>query len=81
MRLGKTFGNDRLERAAELALRYDLSRVGQINDILKKGLDKKPDAPDDTPTVHNTSNIRGRDYYQASTTESDTNFSERNLAV
>lgn len=81
MRLGKTFGNDRLERAAELALRYNLSRVGQLNDILKKGLDKKPDAPIDTPTVRNTLNVRGREYYQTEMTESDINLPERNKAI
>lgn len=81
MRLGKTFGNDRLEHAAELALRYDLSRVAQLSDILKKGQDKRLDAPVDTPTVHNTVNIRGRDYYHTSMTKSDTNFPERTQAV
>lgn len=81
MRLGKTFGNERLDRAAELALRYNLSRVGQINDILKRGLDRKTDAERDTPTVHNTLNIRGREYFLAAPENTDTTSAERTIAV
>ena len=64
LRLGQAFGVDRLEAAAAIALQHNLYRVKQINEILKKGLDKTPpDALQPTGTVVNTGNVRGADYY------------------
>ncbi len=58
--LGKTYGNDRLEAAAKVALKFGFVRVRQITDLLKHGMDKelKP-----TVTVDNTCNVRGKNYY------------------
>jgi transposase len=64
LRLGQTFGVQRLEAAAAVALKFNLNRVNQINEILKKGLDKtNPDAQQQTGTVPNTENVRGPLYY------------------
>ena len=65
LRLGKIYGNDRLEAASELALQHNLTRVSQINEVLKKGLEKK--LPTETGTVENRDNIRGEDYYHERT--------------
>jgi transposase len=81
MRLGKSFGDDRLEQAAELALRYNFTRVGQISEILKKGLDKKVNDRNDTGTVVNKENIRGPHYYQDPDTESQSNYPQRSQLV
>jgi transposase len=61
LRLGNTYGKDRLEAASSLALQHNLTRVSQINEVLKKGLDKTPQ--NETGTVENRNNIRGQDYY------------------
>ena len=61
LRLGKTYGNDRLEAAAQIALTFGFLRVQQIADLLRNGMDKQPLGS--TETVTNKSNIRGRDYY------------------
>jgi transposase len=61
LRLGKTYGDDRLEAAAQIALRFDFVRVRQISDLLKHGKDKKA-----TPTICVANkNTRGRTYYSA----------------
>ena len=77
VRLGKSFGNDRLEQAAELALRYNLTRVRQISEILKKGLDKKVNDPNDAGTVINKENIRGPQYYQKPDIKPQPNHTQR----
>jgi len=77
MRLGKSFGNERLEQAAELALRYNFTRVGQINEILKKGLDKKAHDVENTGTVLSKENIRGPEYFQTPITEPLTDSLQR----
>jgi transposase len=60
LRLGKTYGNERLEAAAGIALEFGFMRVRQITDLLRHDMDKdrKP-----TVTVINTRHIRGRQYY------------------
>ena len=65
MRLGKNYGDDRLEKAAARAIALGAFSYSSIASILKKGLDQKP-LPKTTPDnpsilVHN--NIRGSDYY------------------
>ena len=81
MRLGKSYGNDRLEKAAELALTYNLTRVKQISEILKKGLDKNESDQNDAGTVINKENIRGSHYYQPADTEPQLNIFERNQII
>jgi transposase len=62
LNLGKSFGDDRLESAARIALSFGFFRTGQIADLLKNGRDKmETQCP--TLTVANTATIRGRDYY------------------
>jgi hypothetical protein len=61
MRLGKTYGEHRLEKAAKLALEYKFTRLRQIDELLKKGLDKQEQ--NETGTVLNTAQVRGQDYY------------------
>ena len=62
LRLGKTYGNDRLEAAARIALDFGFLRVQQIADLLKNGRDKQP-KQGPTATITNRDNVRGRDYY------------------
>jgi hypothetical protein len=63
IRLGAIYGNSRLETACAIAGHYGLLRVRQINDILKNGKDRIFDIPDESRTVNNTENIRGKTYY------------------
>jgi transposase len=62
LRLGKTYGNDRLEAAAVIALTFGFVRVQQITDLLRNGRDKQA-KQGPTATVKNRVNIRGRGYY------------------
>ena len=64
IRLGEIYGNNRLEAACAIAGQYGLLRVRQINDILKNGKDRFFDIPDNSRTVKNTENIRGKTYYE-----------------
>lgn len=68
LRLGKIYGNDRLEAAARVALDFDFVRVRQISDLLKNGRDKQA-KQGPTATVENRENIRGRGYYAEQQTE------------
>jgi transposase len=77
MRLGKSFGNERLEQACQLALRYNFSRVAQLNEILKKGLDKKSLDAQDPGTVLCKENIRGSEYYKNPPIQSETDLPQR----
>lgn len=62
LRLGKTYGNDRLEAAAKIALDFGFVRVQQITDLLKNGRDKlSKQGP--MATIVNRDNVRGRAYY------------------
>ena len=62
LRLAKTYGNDRLEAAARIALDFGFVRVQQISDLLKNGRDKLAQQGP-TATVDNSGNARGREYY------------------
>lgn len=67
LRLGKRFGEDRLEKACEIALSVGANRFKQIESILKNQLDKLPhsDEPNDSgSSTPNHENIRGATYYQ-----------------
>jgi transposase len=65
MRLGKSFGDERLEAACARALALGTASYRSIESILKKGLDRQPLAQPTTATtqpVHHE-NVRGPDYY------------------
>lgn len=66
LRLGKAYGNERLEAACDRALQINALSYRSIESILKNGLDQKPLARpcnDSKPIQH--SNIRGADYYNS----------------
>ena len=66
LRLGKNYGEHRLENAAKRALAIGATRYQSIESILKRGLDQQPiptAAPKPaTPDVHE--NVRGPHYYK-----------------
>lgn len=66
LRLGKTYGNDRLECAAAVALRFGFVRVGQMRDLLERGSDRHCQP---TLTVTNARHIRGREYFAQDTVQ------------
>ena len=65
MRLGKSYGDDRLEAACQRALRLCACSFKSLQSILKNGLDYQPlpatEEPDSEPIAH--PNIRGAGYY------------------
>lgn len=64
LRLGKSYGDLRLENAAKRALVIGATRYQSIESILKQGLDQKPIAPEPKSSsldVH--INVRGPHYY------------------
>ncbi len=67
IRLGETYGNDRLEAACKRALAIHSASYKSVDEILKQGLDKlplpKPSAS--TPAIEHE-NVRGADYYDVS---------------
>jgi transposase len=66
MRLGKAYGDARLEAACRRALALETCNYKSIESILKNGLDRRP-VPDPAPGVPTLihSNIRGAGYYGA----------------
>ena len=65
MRLGKKYGDDRLDAACRRALVIGAHSYRSVQSILKAGLDKQPlvDADTDVPLPGPHGNIRGEDYY------------------
>jgi hypothetical protein len=68
MRLGRQYGNDRLEAAATRAVTLGAMRYRNVASILKSGLDRAPlplPSPTQTelalPAAHE--NLRGAGYY------------------
>jgi len=66
LRLGKEFGEPRLEAACQRALTLGACRYKSIESILRKGLDRRPlpqqqELDLDLPSEHD--NLRGSDYY------------------
>lgn len=61
-RLGKQYGVSRLEAACERALQAPVTNYGIISNILKHGLDKAVQPPQQTIPFHD--NIRGETTYQ-----------------
>jgi transposase len=71
MRLGKSYGAERLEAACRRALKIGACSYKSIESMLKRGLDQRPlpQQPKTTPSVHHD-NIRGPQYYASSLQES-----------
>ena len=64
LRLGKAYGDDRLEAACQRALTLGSHSYKSIESILKHGLDKKPLAEQTEPVLpEDHDNIRGPSYY------------------
>ena len=65
MRLGKEYGNERLEAACARALAIGGLTFKSIQAILKSGLDRRPlpEPPQETTGVRHY-NIRGPQYYK-----------------
>ena len=65
MRLGKSYGDDRLEAASRRALLIGAYSYKSIESILRKGLDRQPDQhqPEQLELNVEHDNIRGSDYY------------------
>ncbi len=70
LRLGKTYGNGRLEAACARAVTLGAYSFKSIEAILKNGLDRQPlDAPNASGTLRRRhENVRGSDYYATITT-------------
>lgn len=67
-RLGKSYGNSRLEAACRRALHINALSYRSIESILKNGLDQKQIPEKDSPKEPvNHKNIRGPGYYKSST--------------
>lgn len=65
MRLGKTYGAERLEAACVRALKLDALSYRSLESILRQGLDRTPlTAPEEAPeTPVEHEHVRGADYY------------------
>ena len=65
LRLGSTFGEERLERACRRALRLQACSYKSIQSILKTGLDREAEPsglPKRPPIEH--ANVRGAEYFE-----------------
>ena len=66
MRLGQSFGAERLEAACRRALHFGTLRYKSLESILKNGLDRQPlpsiESPPTSPLPEHP-NLRGADYY------------------
>ena len=65
LRLGKAYGEQRLEAACDRALQINALSYRSIESILKNGLDQKPLQKQENSTPIQHSNIRGADYYDS----------------
>ena len=64
LRLAKTYSNQRLEAACQMALLLGTHRYKSIESILKHGLDEKPVDQEEAATLpQQHENIRGADHY------------------
>lgn len=67
LRLGKAYGQNRLEAACVRALAIGAHSYKSVQSILKTGLDAQPLVPEPEeaqPTLFEHENVRGSDYYQ-----------------
>jgi len=69
MRLGKLYGEDRLEAACARALAIGATSYRSVESILKQGLDRQelPEKPPPRPALTHA-NVRGAEYYGPSPT-------------
>jgi transposase len=65
LRLGKAYGEQRLEAACDRALHINALSYRSIESILKNGLDQKPLQRQENSTPIQHGNIRGADYYDS----------------
>jgi hypothetical protein len=67
MRLGKSYGAERLEAACQRALTLGTCSYKSIESMLKRGLDQRPlpQQPQTPPSIHHD-NIRGPHDYASS---------------
>ncbi len=63
LNLAKKYGNTRLNNACARALSFDSYSFQTIRNILKKGLDKIPEEPEDEKVIPDHKNVRGPEYY------------------
>ena len=83
MRLGKTYGNERLEAACRRTCFLKSYSYKSIESILKRNLDKEP-LPDDQKTgavrtLPHHENVRGANYYQQGNSEKQISQSEQQI--
>ena len=65
--LGRKYGRERLQKAAQRAVAYSCYSYSCVRDILEKGIDLQMDTPSPgsvAPQIKDHPNIRGKDYYQ-----------------
>lgn len=77
IRLGRSFGEDRLEAACQRAVKVGAYSYKSVKSILSSGLDRTP-LPEERGPVQLTlihSNIRGPEYYNTCNTKEDNNAS------
>ena len=63
LRLGKRYGDVRLEAACNRALRVRARSYRHVESILKNGLDRVASTDEQTSLSLTHENVRGRDYY------------------
>jgi transposase len=63
LRLAEVFGGDRLECAANIALKGSLTRLRQVRQLLERSLDKKIIILEEGGVVDNKEHVRGNEYY------------------
>ncbi len=61
LRLAKKFSPERLEEASKIALRFGLTRVAEIEGVIKTGFQRAQ--KEEVKTIRNESNVRGATYY------------------
>lgn len=65
LRMGKRFGDERLEKACSIALTAGATRYQQVESILKNKIDQlEPQAINESKVISPHHNIRGSNYYQ-----------------
>jgi len=65
LRLGRDYGEERLERACRRAQVFECVSYRSIASILKEGLDRAPlTQEEDAPVIAGHANLRGRAYFQ-----------------
>lgn len=76
IRLGKKYGNNRLEKACSRAITFGGFYYKSVKSILEKGLDKQPIEKPEKEIPQDHQNIRGSQYFQS---ENNTQNKEKEL--